>query len=387
MILTVCLSPCIDVNIAVESLAVGMSHKIINKRTFFTGKALNVAMGLSRLNAEVFSTGFMYEDNGNLFEQELHREGVPYKFVWCKGRVRENYKFIDHKSMLTEIDDISPEVSIEKQEELIALVGRLSKNCEAAVLSGGADVGFCGPEAAIYVAIGGSDDAPKVFGQLTKRDGSFLVGRTAQPDFEWSDLDGKEVLAGRKGGVPAMTFEYVVKTQEVDVKLNYDVAFNMMTAAFESGIADYCTMFEPVASEYQAAGKGYIVASVGQESGEIPYTCFMAKQSYIDKNGDTVEALLRAVTKAVKYINETDSAKVAKYLTPYFDGTSANSIKMSLDSYKSIDAWMTNLSMKESSFTKLQDVIELAGELSKRVSFSDLVLTDTAQKVYNEIYK
>ncbi len=257
----------------------------------------------------------------------------------------------------------------------------------AAVLSGGADVGFCGPEAAIYVAIGGSDDAPKVFGQLTKRDGSFLVGRTAQPDFEWSDLDGKEVLAGRKGGVPAMTFEYVVKTQEVDVKLNYDVAFNMMTAAFESGIADYCTMFEPVASEYQAAGKGYIVASVGQESGEIPYTCFMAKQSYIDKNGDTVEALLRAVTKAVKYINETDSAKVAKYLTPYFDGTSANSIKMSLDSYKSIDAWMTNLSMKESSFTKLQDVIELAGELSKRVSFSDLVLTDTAQKVYNEIYK
>ena len=242
----------------------------------------------------------------------------------------------------------------------------------AAVLSGGADVGFCGPEAAIYVAIGGSDDAPKVFGQLTKRDGSFLVGRTAQPDFEWSDLDGKEVLAGRKGGVPAMTFEYVVKTQEVDVKLNYDVAFNMMTAAFESGIADYCTMFEPVASEYQAAGKGYIVASVGQESGEIPYTCFMAKQSYIDKNGDTVEALLRAVTK---------------YLTPYFDGTSANSIKMSLDSYKSIDAWMTNLSMKESSFTKLQDVIELAGELSKRVSFSDLVLTDTAQKVYNEIYK
>ncbi len=257
----------------------------------------------------------------------------------------------------------------------------------AAVLSGGADVGFCGPEAAIYVAIGGSDDAPKVFGQLTKRDGSFLVGRTAQPDFEWSDLDGKEVLAGRKGGVPAMTFEYVVKTQEVDVKLNYDVAFNMMTAAFESGIADYCTMFEPVASEYQAAGKGYIVASVGQESGEIPYTCFMAKQSYIDKNGDTVEALLRAVTKAVKYINETDSAKVAEYLTPYFDGTSANSIKMSLDSYKSIDAWMTNLAMKESSFTKLQDVIELAGELSKRVSFSDLVLTDTAQKVYNEIYK
>ena len=111
----------------------------------------------------------------------------------------------------------------------------------AAVLSGGADVGFCGPEAAIYVDIGGSDDAPKVFGQLTKRDGSFLVGRTAEPDFKWSGLEGKEILAGRKGGVPAMTFEYVIKQNNVNVELNYDVAFNMMTAAFESGIADYCT--------------------------------------------------------------------------------------------------------------------------------------------------
>lgn len=256
----------------------------------------------------------------------------------------------------------------------------------AAVLSGGADIGFCGPEAAIYVAIGGSDDAPKVFGQLTKRDGSFLVGRTAQPDFKWSDLEGKEILAGRKGGVPAMTFEYVIKNNKVNPTLNYDVAFNMMTAAFESGIADYCTMFEPVASEYQAAGKGYIVASVGQESGEIPYTCFMAKDSYIKKNGDAVEALLRAVTKAVKYINETDSDKVADKLVSYFDGTSKASLKASVDSYKKIDAWVTNMAMKEAAFTRLQDVIELAGELSKRVAFSDLVLTDTADKIYREIY-
>ncbi len=257
----------------------------------------------------------------------------------------------------------------------------------AAVLSGAADVGFCGPEAVIYVHIGGSDDAPRVFGQLTKRDGSFLVGRTEQPDFKWSDLNGKEILAGRKGGVPAMTFEYVIKNNDIDCTLNYDVAFNMMTAAFEGGIADYCTMFEPAASEYQAAGKGYIVASVGQESGEIPYTCFMAKQSYIDKNGDKVDALLRAVTRAVKYINETDSNTVADYLTAYFDGTSKASIKTSVESYKSIDAWVTNMAMKESSFNKLQDVIELAGELQKRVAFGDVVITDTAQKIYSEIYK
>lgn len=256
----------------------------------------------------------------------------------------------------------------------------------AAVLSGGADIGFCGPEAAIYVAIGGSDDAPKVFGQLTKRDGSFLVGRNPEPDFEWSALEGKEVLAGRKGGVPAMTFEYVLKNGNINSTLNYDVAFNMMTAAFESGVADYCTMFEPVASEYQAAGKGYIVASVGEESGEVPYTCFMAKQSYIDKNEDTVKGFLRAVTKAVKYCNTADTSAIASLLAPYFDGTSEQSLKTSVESYKAIDAWVTNMAMKEEAFTRLQDIIELAGELEKRVDFDDVVITSYAAAIYGEVY-
>lgn len=137
MILTICLSPCIDVNMEVESLSVGKLNKILNKRIYYTGKAINAARGLHRLGAMVQATGFMYEGNGRLFEQELHYEGVPYKFVWCPGRVRENYKFVDHKSMLTEVDDISPEVSEDKKRELIELVRRLSENCEAVVLSGG----------------------------------------------------------------------------------------------------------------------------------------------------------------------------------------------------------------------------------------------------------
>lgn len=256
----------------------------------------------------------------------------------------------------------------------------------AAVLSGGADVGFCGPEAVIYVENGGSDDAPKVFGQLTKRDGSFLVGRTPEPDFDWHNLEGKEILAGRKGGVPAMTFEYVLKQAGVTANLNYDVAFNMMTAAFEGGTADYCTMFEPVASEYQKAGKGYIVASVGQQSGAIPYTCFMAKNSYIKKNSDKIEGLLRAVTKATKYVSENTSDKVAELLKPYFDGTSTESLKTSVESYKNIDAWKTNMAMEKTDFDRLQSVIESAGELQKRVEFSNVVLTETAQKVYKQIY-
>lgn len=259
-------------------------------------------------------------------------------------------------------------------------------NTMAAVLSGAADIGFCGPEAVVYVVIGGSNDAPKVFGQLTKRDGSFLVGRTVQPDFEWSDLSGKSVLAGRPGGVPFMTFEYVCKTQNVNAEFVKNVNFNMMTAAFESGTADYCTMFEPSASEYQAQGKGYIVASVGSNAGEIPYTCFMAKQSYINKNGEKIEGFLRAVTKAIKYTVETDGATIANLLAPYFDGTSKQSLETSVNNYKSIDAWVTDMAMKETSYTRLLDVIDLAGELERRVPFSDVVLTDTAHKVYTEIY-
>lgn len=137
MILTICPSPSIDVNMEVETLSVGRPNNIINKRTFYTGKAINVAIGLARLKIDVFATGFMYEINGNQFEQELHREGVPYKFVWNPGRVRENYKFVDRRSMLTEVDDLSPEVSAEKQEELLNLVADLSKHCEAVVLAGG----------------------------------------------------------------------------------------------------------------------------------------------------------------------------------------------------------------------------------------------------------
>ncbi len=256
----------------------------------------------------------------------------------------------------------------------------------AAVLSGGADIGFCGPEAAIYVAIGGSNDLPMVFGQLTKRDGSFLVGRESQPDFEWADLEGKEILAGRKGGVPAMTFEYALKEKGVEAELNYDVAFNMMTAAFEGGVADYCTMFEPAASQYEAEGKGYIVASVGQQSGEVPYTCFMAKRSYIEADPGRIEGFLRAVTRAIKYVNETPSSVVAQQLAPYFDGTTVKSLEISLDSYKSIDAWVDDMAMKESAFTRLQDIIESAGELERRVDFDDLVLTETAHAVYEQVY-
>ena len=257
----------------------------------------------------------------------------------------------------------------------------------AAVLANEADVGFCGPEAVVYTYLGGSDDCPKVFGQLTKRDGSFLVGRVKEDNFDWKTLEGKDVIGGRPGGVPLMTFQYVLKQLNVKANLVTNIDFNLMTAAFEGGTADYCTMFEPVASEYQKAGKGFIVGSVGQQAGEIPYTCFMAKSSYINKNPEKIEGLLRGITKAIKYLKQTDSATVAKLLVKYFDGTSEESLKTSVESYAKIDAWVDNMAMKESAFNNLQDIIESAGELKQRVSFDSVILTETAQKVYGEIYK
>ena len=261
----------------------------------------------------------------------------------------------------------------------------------AAVLSGDADIGFCGPEAALYVLVGGSSDVPTVIGQLTKRDGSFLVSRTPEPNFSWTNLQGKEILAGRKGGVPAMTFEYVLNQHGLrdgeNVTLNYDVAFNLMVSAFESGTADYCTMFDPVAYEYEAAGKGYVVASVGEASGEVPYTCFIAKNSWLNKNGDAAKGFLRAVMKAVKYVNETPSQTIAPYLTSYFAGTSEQSLAASVERYRAIDAWQTDLMMTESSFNRLQDIIENAGELSRRATLAELANNDYAKEIYQKLYQ
>ncbi len=260
----------------------------------------------------------------------------------------------------------------------------------AAVLSGESDIGFCGPEAALYVLVGGSSDVPTVIGQLTKRDGSFLVSRTPQPNFQWSDLAGKEILAGRKGGVPAMTFEYVLNNHNlkdgVDLDLNYDVAFNLMVSAFEAGTADYCTMFDPTAYEYEAAGKGYVVASVGEASGEVPYTCFIAKNSWIEDNEDATEGFLRAVTKAVKFIGDNPSQTVAPHLSAYFEGVSVQSLAASVERYRAIDAWRTELTMTEDSFNRLQDIIENAGELTRRAELDELADNSYAEKVYKEVY-
>ncbi len=253
-----------------------------------------------------------------------------------------------------------------------------------AVLSGSADIGFCGPEAAIYVKLGDAQDVPTVFGQLTQRDGSFLVSRNDEREtFRWEDLKGKEILAGRQGGVPCMTFEYILREHgfnDGDINFNFEVSFNNMTAAFLAGTAEYCTMFEPVASENQAAGNCYIVAAVGEAGGEVPYTCYIAKQSWLDGHKEVVNGFLRAMLRAIEFTRTQEAGLVAENLFKQFPSTSYQSIMTSVESYRRIDAWDSDMAMSETAFERLQDIIESAGELSARVKFTDIVDNGYAQK-------
>lgn len=259
-------------------------------------------------------------------------------------------------------------------------------NSMTAVLSKSADIGLMGPETVIYVYNQGKADYPQVFGQLTQKDGAFLVSRNPEPDFEWTDLRGKEILAGRKGGVPAMTFEYVLNQLDMfdgqDFTLNYDVQFNLMTSAFLNGTADYCTVFEPTASEYQAEGKWHIVASVGEQGGEIPYTSFIALGSYIKNNPETIKSFLKALKTAHEFIDTHTEREVAEAIVKQFPSTTINSIETSIKSYKAINAWKKDLQATEQSFTRLQDIMANANELSSRVPFNKIVNNSLAKSVF-----
>ena len=259
-------------------------------------------------------------------------------------------------------------------------------NSMTAVLSGTAHIGLMGPETVIYVYNQNKADYPKVFGQLTQKDGAFLVSRNAEPDFKWSDLRGKEILAGRKGGVPAMTFEYILNElgmkNGTDFALNFDVQFNLMTGAFLNGTADYCTVFEPTASEYQSTGKWHIVASVGEQGGEIPYTSFIALGSYIKNNQETLKSFMRALKKAHEYMSTHSELEVAQAIVKQFPSTTITSIETSIKSYKKIDAWKTDLQATEASFTRLQNIMESAGELSSRVPFDKITDNSIAKEIF-----
>ena len=259
-------------------------------------------------------------------------------------------------------------------------------NSMTAVLSKTADIGLMGPETVIYLYKQNKADYPKVFGQLTQRDGAFLVSRNSEPNFKWEDLKGKEILAGRRGGVPAMTFEYILKQlnlkNNVDYTLNFDVQFNLMTSAFIGGTADYCTVFEPTASEYASEGKWHIVGSVGTQGGEIPYTSFIALSSYIENNRELLKKFLLALKKAHEFIDTHTELEVAESMVKQFPSTTINSLKTSVSSYKSIDAWKKDLIATSESYDRLQNIMKSAGELDEKVDFNKIVDNSLASEVF-----
>ena len=256
----------------------------------------------------------------------------------------------------------------------------------AAVLSGDSDIGFCGPEATIYVNTKDNKDYAVNFAQVTKRDGSFLVGRKDEKDtFEYSDLKGSYIIGGREGGVPEMTLEYVLKKNGLDIKkdvtIDTSVQFAAMAGTFVGGTGDYVALFEPSATEVEKANNGYVLKSLGEESGEVPYTVYNALKSYVKDNPETIQSFTNAVYKGLKYVKETDSKEVAKAIKDYFPDTDEDVLTNVIQRYKDIDAWKDTPELSKDSFERLQDIMALAGHLDKRADYGTLVDNTFAKNI------
>ena len=249
----------------------------------------------------------------------------------------------------------------------------------AAVLSGDVQIGFSGSEACIYVYNAGEKDYLKTFAQLTQKDGSFLVSREKYEDFTLDDLRGKSVIGGRKGGMPEMTFEWALRQNGIDpvndLDIDTSVAFAAMSGAFIGGQGDFVTLFEPNATQVENQGLGYVVASIGELGGVVPYTSYSARISYIEENPEIIEKFTRAIQKGLDYVHDHSDEEVANAIIEFFPDTSMNDLVEVIARYRSIDAWPTTTDFKEDSFYHLQDIMKAAGELDSTVKYEDLIYT------------
>ena len=269
--------------------------------------------------------------------------------------------------------------------EVELTTGQGADKVMTAVLANQSDIGFAGPEASIYVYNEGKEDYCEVFAQLTQKDGSFLVSREKTDNFSWQDLKGKTIIPGRKGGVPYMTFEYVLKKNglnpQTDLVLDDSIKFDLMAGAFTGGNAEYVTLFEPTASMTESQKKGYVVASVGEAAGEIPYTAYFAKKSYIANNEDTIQKFTDAIYQGEKWTKEHTSKEIAEVITNFFPGTDIEMLTAAIQSYKDIDAWNDTPYLKEEAFNRLQEVMKSAGELSQNAPYDKIVNNKYAENI------
>ena len=247
----------------------------------------------------------------------------------------------------------------------------------AAVLSGDADIGFCGSEATIYVYNNGEKDYLKTFAQLTQKDGAFLVSRQKIENFTLDDLKGKTVIGGRAGGMPEMVFEWVLKENGIDPKndleIDTSVAFPAMSGAFIGGDSDFVTLFEPNALEVEQQGYGYVVASVGELGGVVPYTSYSARKSYIKENEDLIKNFTKAIQKGLDYVYSHSDREVAEVILNQFPDTSLNDLEEVVKRYREIDAWPKTTTFTEESFNHLQEIMQNSNQLDEKVPFKDLM--------------
>ena len=265
--------------------------------------------------------------------------------------------------------------------------GNGSNNVMTAVISGQVDIGLVGPETVIYNAVANNKDKPKVFGQLTACDGSFLISRDNEIGWEPSDVAGKTIVAGRRGGMPAMTLQYGLHLAGMeagtDYTLDLGVDFGLVAGAFEGGRGDYCTMFEPTASAYESEDKGYIVASVGELGGTVPYTAFVANEKFLEDKALTSEKFLRAIYRGYAYLMSANIDDVVEAVMPSFVGSNQNHIKSAILNYMDIGAFAYSPVMTESSYERLIEIVKFAGELDANadVDFDEVIDNTLAKKV------
>ena len=269
--------------------------------------------------------------------------------------------------------------------DLTLITGFGADKVLTALISGEADIGFMGAEASVYAYQEGATDAVVNFAQLTQRAGNFLVAREEMPDFKWEDLKDKKVLGGRKGGMPEMVFEYILRKNgldpQKDLTIDQSIDFGSTAAAFTGDTsADFTVEFEPSATALEKEGAGYVVASLGVDSGYVPYTSYSAKTSYMEKNPEIIQKFTNALQKGMEYVQSHTPEEIAEVIAPQFAETDLDTVTAIVKRYYDQDTWKSNLIFEKESFELLEDILEDSGELSERVSYEDLVTTKYAQE-------
>ena len=269
--------------------------------------------------------------------------------------------------------------------DLTLVTGFGADKTMTAVISGEADIGFMGAEASVYAYQEGATDAVVNFAQLTQRAGNFLVAREEMPDFKWEDLKDKKVLGGRKGGMPEMIFEYILRKNgldpQKDLTIDQSIDFGYTAAAFTGDTsADFTVEFEPSATALEKEGAGYVVASLGVDSGYVPYTSYSAKTSYMEKNPEIIQKFTNALQKGMEYVQSHTPEEIAEVIAPQFAETDLDTVTAIVKRYYDQDTWKSNLIFEKESFELLEDILEDSGELSERVSYEELVTTKYARE-------